>query len=267
MSEFMEVKLSESRFANLLFLEVEIQGKVVVGMFDTGASMTVMKENLVTDLGIKMTESTVCAGNNNGMIFNLKTANIPSLKIGGLKTKNISAMIVKEEAFSFGEDENGQFFPADLLIGWDVISQYAWKCDMSARTLLVKEGSSLPKANDISWNKFPLFHATWNNFKFIAGLDTGHTETMLNSCWEDRLNDFAWHDVELCGIGSSQVCRQKYAKKFAFCYHDLFISLQNIDIVEQIHGAFPEMETLFGIDILHNKKWELDFLSGRFIIE
>lgn len=266
MSEFKKVIIPEQGFANLLFLNVEINGKTFIGMFDTGASMTAMKQSLFDELDIKEEQETIIAGNNTGTILHPKAAIIPSLKIGKFETKNNLAMVLENEAFSFGTDENGRSFPADLLIGWDIISKYSWQCDMTKKLLFVKEGGSLPKAEDIVWNNFPLVHATWGNHGFIAGLDTGHTETILTKLWKKRLDVLAFREEEIYGIGSSKIMKQQYTKQFEFKYDTLNISLYNIDIFEQIYGAPSEMEALFGIDILENKKWELDFLSRRFKI-
>jgi len=131
----------------------------------------------------------------------------------------------------------------------------------------MKEGGSLPKKNLLQWKNFPLICVNRVGQSFIAGLDTGHTETVLGPVWKNSLANLESHDTEIYGVGSVGQYNLQYVKDFEFSHENSFVSLKNIDIVNEIFGAPPGMDALFGIDILRDTRWEMDYLSGWLKIE
>ena len=60
--------LSSSKFANLLFVNVQIGTVNAIALFDTGAGMTVISKSLLHRLCAAPEKETLRAGNNNGMV-------------------------------------------------------------------------------------------------------------------------------------------------------------------------------------------------------
>ena len=74
--------LSNNRFANLLFVNIQIGNVNTTSMFDTGAGMTVIKQSLLHRLHAAPEKEDLRAGNNNGVVRAFQTATIPGIQIG-----------------------------------------------------------------------------------------------------------------------------------------------------------------------------------------
>ena len=61
--------LSSSRFANLLFVNVQIGDVRSTALFDTGAGMTVIAQSLLQRLRTAPEKEVLRAGNNNGVVL------------------------------------------------------------------------------------------------------------------------------------------------------------------------------------------------------
>ena len=117
--------LSSSKFANLLFVNVQIGDVRATALFDTGAGMTVIVQSLLHRLRAAPEKEVLRAGNNNGMVRGLQTAVIPSIQLGDVCMENCKVLVTDDADFALS-DESGRIFPAETLLGWDVISRYRW---------------------------------------------------------------------------------------------------------------------------------------------
>lgn len=117
--------LSDCRFANLLFVNVQIGDAEVTALFDTGAGMTVIAQSLLHRLRAAPEKEVLCIGNNNGVVRGLQTAVIPNIRLGDVCMENCKVLVTDDADFALS-DESGSVFPAEVLLGWDVISRYRW---------------------------------------------------------------------------------------------------------------------------------------------
>ncbi len=132
--------LSNSRFANLLFVNIRIGNVNTAALFDTGAGMTVITQSLLHRLHAAPEKEALRAGNNNGVVRAFQTAIIPSIQIGDSCMENCKVLVTDDANFELS-DETGKIFPAEMLLGWDVISLYRWSYSAKDRSLSV----SLPE--------------------------------------------------------------------------------------------------------------------------
>lgn len=81
--------LSNRKFENLLFVDVQIQGREATALFDTGAGMSVIARSLLDALdGVQKSEA-LSAGNNNGLVRTLPTAVVSSVQIGDVRLDSL----------------------------------------------------------------------------------------------------------------------------------------------------------------------------------
>lgn len=131
---------SSSRFANLLFVNVQIGDMRSTALFDTGAGMTVIAQSLLRRLRAAPEKEVLRAGNNNGMVRALQTAVIPNIRLGDVYMENCKVLVTDDADFAIS-DESGRILPAEMLLGWDVISRYRWSYSAKDKSLSV----SLPE--------------------------------------------------------------------------------------------------------------------------
>ena len=132
--------LSSGSFANLLFVNVQIGDVRATALFDTGAGMTVIAQSLLHRLHAAPEKEVLRAGNNNGVVRALQTAVIPNIRLGDVCMENCKVLVTDDADFALS-DESGRIFPAEMLLGWDVISRYRWSYSAKDESLSV----SLPE--------------------------------------------------------------------------------------------------------------------------
>lgn len=128
--------LSDCRFANLLFVDIQIGNVNATALFDTGAGMTVIAQRLLHRLRAAPEKEVLRAGNNNGVVRGLQTAVIPNIRLGDICMENCKVLVTDDADFALS-DESGRIFPAEMLLGWDVISRYRWSYSAKDKSLSV----------------------------------------------------------------------------------------------------------------------------------
>lgn len=267
----MKIKLSDKKFANLIFMNVVCRGCEGTAVFDTGAGMTVVKKSFAEKAKIlSEAGNTIRGGNNNGGVLMMQAGTIDHLCLGDdvPVLEALRVAVLDDNAFNVGEDEQGHAFPADIFLGWDVISRFYWKFDLKEGFVQIGEGGRLAACGGIRWDRYALIDASFRGEKILMGLDTGHTETMLSASWLARVPDAKKGADTITGLGSSSQVEVMRTGPLSLTVSGQEIRLNNIDILSgEIPGAAEGSEGLFGMDILEGRIWELDFKSGYFKLQ
>lgn len=267
----MKIKLSDRKFANLIFIDIICNGCEGTAVFDTGANMTVVKKSFAQKAKILLDETNALrCGNNNGSVLDAKLGMVGRISLGNSTPvlEKLKVAVLDDSAFDVGDDEQGASFPADLFLGWDVISQFYWKFDLKERFVEFGQGGRLPAFDDIRWNRYALIEASFLGEPILMGLDTGHTETLLASSWLARVPDAKKDSDMITGLGSAKRVSVMRTGALPINISGQEVCLDNISILRgEIPGAVEGTEGLFGMDILEGRTWELDFKSGYFKLQ
>lgn len=249
--------LSDSSFENLLFVHVRIQDAAAAALFDTGAGMTVISRSLLARLGITAEDAARRAGNNNGLLRTLQTAVLSDIRIGDICVETLRVLVTDDADFALC-DSRGAAFPAEMLLGWDVIARYCWRYSAKDGTLSVSasERGGAPAGPDAKHG--PVVFPTYAGHRFKAIVDTGHTDSTLSAVWRTRLPDIALHETETVGIGSAQRAAAPYVRHLPLRFQDRLIPLRGVDIHETLYGQPADVEVLLGYDFLEGRDWQLD---------
>lgn len=249
--------LSDSSFENLLFVHVRIQEVESIALFDTGAGMTVISRSLLARLGITAENAALRAGNNNGLLRTLQTAVLSHVRIGDICVETLRVLVTDDADFALC-DSRGAAFPAEMLLGWDVIARYRWRYSAKDGTLSVSasERGGAPAAPGTEHG--PIVFPTYAGHRFKAIVDTGHTDSTLSAVWRTRLPDIALHETETVGIGSTQCAATPYVRCLPLRFQEHLIRLRDVDICEALYGQPADVEVLLGYDFLEGRDWQLD---------
>ena len=166
--------LSSSSFANLLFVNVQIGDVRATALFDTGAGMTVIAQSLLRRLRAAPEKEVLRAGNNNGVVRALQTAVIPNIRLGNVCMENCKVLVTDDADFALS-DENGRIFPAEMLLGWDVISRYRWSYSAKDKSLSVSLSEKTAEHLSPEIKQGPIVFPEYAGQCFKARVDTGHT--------------------------------------------------------------------------------------------
>lgn len=249
--------LSDRRFANLLFVNVQIGDVKVIALFDTGAGMTVIAQSLLDRLHVASERESFRAGNNTGMIRKLQTAVIPSIQIGDVHTEECKILVTDDADFAIS-DESGSVFPAEMLLGWDVISRYRWSYSVQKGTLSIRASERTVGCPSPEIKQGPIVFPEYAGRRFKARVDTGHTGSILNAAWRSRLSDIQYQETEISGIGSSQRELISYVPMLQLRFQNKVVYLKDVDIFDKLYGQPAEIEALLGYDFLEGQDWLLD---------
>lgn len=249
--------LSDSSFENLLFVHVRIQDAAATALFDTGAGMTVISRSLLARLGITAEDAALRAGNNNGLLRSLQTAVLSDIRIGDICVETLRVLVTDDADFALC-DSRGAAFPAEMLLGWDVIARYRWRYSAKDGTLSVSasERGGAPAGPDAKHG--PVVFPTYAGRRFKARVDTGHSDSTLSAVWRTRLPDIERHETEMVGIGSTQCAATPYVRCLPLRLQEHLIRLRDVDICETLYGQPADVEALLGYDLLEGRDWQLD---------
>lgn len=249
--------LSNVKFENLLFVNVRIKEYETIALFDTGAGMTVIARSVFKKLNVVEESEPLTAGNNNGLVRTLQTAIVSNILLGDILIDELKVIVMDDSDFAFS-DEDGTAFPAEMLLGWDVISRYSWKYSVKDESLSVGISKSASTASDPDAKQEPIVFPEYCGYLFKAGVDTGHTSSILNSSWCNRLSDIEYHETEIVGIGSVRYESTPYVRNLRILFQGRAIHLKDVDICDKLYGQPADMEALLGYDFLEGRDWQLD---------
>ena len=253
--------LSNIVFENLLFVDVTVGCETGIALFDSGAQKTVVSESFLKRSKSDLLEETVTAGNNNGHSMSLNRGMLKSIKIADKELTNLDVLVVADDMFIL-EDSQGHHFEADMLLGYDVISKFKWRYSPTMRTLDISDSNMAINEKLVCYNGFPIIKITSDRKSYNAGIDTGHTETILGSRFKSIIDNLVYVEDDIVGVGTTEKMYVAIVPKFNIEFEGTKIELQNITIQEEIYGAPKEMDILLGIDFFDGKEWELDFSAG-----
>lgn len=258
--------LSDVVFENLLFVNVSVCSEPGIALFDTGAQKTVVSKKILGRCKGDMLTETVKAGNNNGQTLSLNTAKLRSIKIADKELTDFEVLVIDDDFFVM-EDSQGNPFSADMLLGYDIIGKYKWTYLPNSNVLTVSCSGMTTGKQNITYNGYLTINVVSDERSYVAGIDTGHTETILRSTVKIAISDLVYIEDEVVGVGSTKKICVPMLPKFNLEFEETEVELHNVTIQKEIHGAPPEMDLLLGMDFLEGKAWELDFVAGalRFI--
>ncbi|MCM1103808.1 MAG: retroviral-like aspartic protease family protein [Clostridium sp.] len=263
------IPFSDQTFENLIFLPITVNDTEVTALFDTGAGMSFLSQSMADRLGDLQTRSSVRGGNNQGVENTYQTVCVNRIQIGTMLLTAQDIGILPDEALNFGEDSRHHVFPASMLLGWDVISQFCWKMDMKQKTAKVSPGGTMPTAESLSWDAFPILPITHSGSVYRVGFDSGHTDSFLDHTWMTRFDKLKAVNTVVHGVGSVSTEEVKMVDVFSFMIGQTPVTLHQIEIAQHpVYGAdHDQICGLLGADILCGATWILDYQSRHFSIQ
>ena len=100
------------------------------------------------------------------------------------------------------------------------------------------------------------------------GIDTGHTETLLDKTWFSRLHDLHPVKDEFRGMGSSSVERSFVAENLELAFENEKFCLKKAKVLRHsVNGLNSSAVGLLGIDFFENARFEMDYRNKFFHIQ
>ena len=171
--------------------------------------------------------------------------------------ENCKVLVTDDADFTLS-DENGRIFPAEMLLGWDVISRYRWSYSAKDKSLSVSLPEKTAEHLSPEIKQGLIVFPEYVGQCFKARVDTGHTGSILSASWHSRLPDIAYHETEIAGVGASQYKRLPYVRVMQLRFQNQTIYLRDVDICDKLYGQPAEIAALLGYDFLEGCDWLLE---------
>lgn len=262
-----EERFYHDLFDKLIFFTVKADCKDILVMYDTGATISVISESLAASLHCRAKNSRLAVGNSAGHLFTMESALLDRIELCGLTVENVEVGVVPDQYFDFGVDENGKVFPAQMFLGWNIISQFYWRIDIKNQFYVVSQYAN-KKADNLQYDNFPTIKLKYRSEDVWLGIDTGHTETLLDKTWFSRLHDLHPVKDEFRGMGSSSVERSFVAENLELAFENEKFCLKKAKVLRHsVNGLNSSAVGLLGIDFFENARFEMDYRNKFFHIQ
>lgn len=134
-------------------IKVKINEKLRKGYFDTGAGITIVSESFAKKNNVQLLEERGYANSASNKTIPFKVGYIPKIQIGEFVALNHPVGIVKDELMEF-KILGIKVVDIDLVIGWTLIQEMAFRIDYKKNKLALYNPDSLESKTSVTPNLF-----------------------------------------------------------------------------------------------------------------
>ena len=252
-------------------ITVRVNGRPHEFWLDTGASMTLLSDDVASDAGVKLVASdTLAIGVVAGHIP-ARAVFIDSLSMGPVTARRISAALVDPGALRLDQRMiNGRMhtIPIAGVIGTDVLRYLDLILDARAGTITISRPRRDPRAvRNLYWVGYPVVRlVTPDGQPVLFGLDTGAEATYVTTSLlkKQPRTAIAAHRSSLAGLGTQVQRTYWVARSIALSDGDHAIVLHNIPVTPERRWTFVTLDGMLGSDVALASRMHLDFTNGIF---
>lgn len=245
--QFSQVPVSNKSYLNYIFIETAVGGIPVTTMFDTRGN-TLLKQSIADQIDVKYIDEKPIDGERGWRRARL------NMRIGGLEIGSAPVIIAKDESFDLMADPTGKDFPADMILGWNIISQLSFRGNLK-QGLFEVQVDDFKKVNEKDKPNSPVLNITFEGERMLAALDTSSPITSVSQKVFDKIikDKDANKTMEMLGISANE--NLSYETSLTFKIDEDEITLRGA----QLNPNLKEegIQIIFGADLLWNTSWAI----------
>ena len=245
--DFSLVPIAENKFLNFIYIGLASNGRSLIALFNTRGN-TMIKESVADSLEITYIDD--------DYIDEKKTyrrAYLSDLLIGGLSLKKVPVLVAKDIAFDLGHDELGNTNDCDMVLGWNIISQFAWRGDFSLGKFEVQTSDFKDQIGKKT--NQPIININFADSIKKAAIDTSRPLTIISKAIADEIietNPDIKETINLLGDTRDDIA---FINGFAFENDGKEVRIKSCQIEKDLDGK--DIEIVFGADLLRATKWSI----------
>lgn len=244
---FSLVPIADKKFLNFIYLGLGSKGKSLIALFNTRGN-TMIKESVAKDLDIEMIDKDYIDEKKT-----YKRAFLDELLIGGLKLNRVPVLIGKDSVFDIGHDPMGNTNDCDMVLGWNIISQFAWRGNLAEGRFEVQT-SDFTKPSGKKTNQ-PILNIGLGDKIIKAAIDSSRPLTIVSESIGKEVvaadPDLA-KTMDMMGESSDDIA---YLNRFSFKIDNKDVKIQSVSIDADLNDA--KIQVVFGADLLRQTKWSI----------
>ena len=250
---------------------VSVNGHPHEFWLDTGASMTLLSDDVAVSSGVKLASpDTLALGVVAGHIP-ARAVFIDSLGIGPVMARGLGAALVSQGALRLDHRivEGGRrSVQIDGVIGTDLLRQFDLVIDAGANTITIRRPRRDARAvRNLFWVGYPVVRLVMKDGRpALFGLDTGAEGTYITTSLLKKAprTPVAMRRGTLGGLGAEQQDTRWIAREIVLSDGDYAIALRNIPVAPERRWTFVNFDGVLGSDVALASRIHLDFLNGVF---
>ncbi|MEP6732387.1 MAG: retropepsin-like aspartic protease [bacterium] len=250
---------------------VRVNGQEREFWLDTGASMTLLSDEVAVAAGVKLAATdTLALGVVAGHIP-ARAVFIDSLSLGPVMARGLGAALVNKGALRLDHRfVNGTrtSVPIDGVIGTDLLRYFDLVIDAGANTITIRRPRRDPRAvRNLYWVGYPVVRlVARDGTPALFGLDTGAEGTYITTSMlkKQPRTGVAMRRGAIGGLGSEEHLTQWVAREISLSDGDYAITLRNVPVAPERRWTFVNFDGVLGSDVALASRMHLDFLNGVF---
>lgn len=246
--EFSPIPISDQKFLNFIFIGILAGKKPVTAMFASKGN-TLIPESLAEEIEIDYIDKEPI-----NQRTGFRRAKLSTMTIGGLKLMDVPVLVCKDEIANLGKDPSGNQFPADMILGWNIINQLVFRGDLRKGRMEV-QSSDLKKQSSKTRENFLVFKLIFNKRTYKAALDSSLPFTRISENIGKGIkveNKDIEQTIKMLEIDEEEI---NYESKFSFKIDDNEITVPSTKIDPALNDE--EIQIIFGADLLRSTSWAL----------
>lgn len=243
---FTQVELSDKKYLNFIFLKASVGGEPLTLMFDTKGN-SLLKKSIADKIDITYIDDKPIDEKRGW-----RRARV-NLRLGGLEIGSAPIIVANDDSFDLPKDPLGNEYPADFILGWNIISQLCFRGDLKTNDFQVQVDDFRENSSKESDN-LPIIYVEFEGGKILAGLDTSKPITTVSQDVFDKImrNKDAASTIEMLGLGNENLT---YETKLTFKIDEDTISLPSASLNPNLNEG--DVKIVFGADLLQNTTWAM----------
>jgi hypothetical protein len=240
---------------------------------DTGASMTLLSDELAATSHVKLASTDTLALAVVAGVIPARALFIDSLSLGPIVAYSVGAALVSREALRVDRrvvDGRTESVRIDGVIGTDILRWLDIVIDAAAGTITLSRPRRQPQVTrNLFWVGYPVVRLVSESGRpLLFGLDTGAegsyvTTTLLKKQPDIRV---AMRRGSIHGLGSEEHRTEWVVRSLAVSDGDHVIRLENAPVAPERKWTFVRFDGILGADVALASRMHLDFVNGVFDI-
>lgn len=250
---------------------VRINGVAREFWLDTGASMTLLSDDVAVKSGVKLAAPDTLALEVVAGHIPARAVFIDSLSLGPMVARGLGAALVKRGALRLDHRiVNGmqETVNIDGVIGTDILRYLDLVIDAGAGTITISRPRPNPRAvRNLYWVGYPVVRVVAEDGRpLLFGLDTGAEGTYVTTTLlrKQPRTPVAMRRGSIRGLGTEEHRTEWVARTIALSDGDYAMTLRNIPVAPERRWTFVNFDGVLGSDVALASRMHLDFLNGIF---
>lgn len=252
-------------------VEVEVDGRSIFALFDTGCQFTSVSESMAKQLGaVPISDHAFSVEASHGESAQARLALLEELTVGSARLQKLPIFVFPDSSLIF-PTESGSNQGIPFILGWDVIRKGCAILNGPRRSFRFQKTLHRRQSNpNFSWLGFPLVSIqSSHGHRLLFGLDTGSANSSLTPDFFSRFPALPRKRAlwGIQGVGGRAHAETQFLSSLSLRMGEIQIHFQ--DLPEEDYGEtyFVHMDGIFGSDIGKEAKITLDFPARDYRLE